>query len=322
MRGLLTAALLTFALSPALAETAPAPVPLPPAAAKPADAAPADPTADLAYGAFQRGHYLTAFDEATKRVTADRDPVAMTLIGQIYANGLGVPIDKVKAGQWYAEAAKRGDRNAIFAYGMAKLLGEGMPKDQNGGILLLNKAAELKVPEASYNLGIIALRATETTPPDFATAFKRFSEAADANNGDALYSLGILAKDGKGMPADAKKAADYFLAGANAGNLDAMVEYGIALFNGEGIQRDEELAGDWFERAANRGSPIAQNRLARLYAAGQGLAPNPILACMWNLLAKSAGLDDPQLDEYMTHQTPETLQAAALGVRQFSLGGH
>ena len=44
---------------------------------------------DLAYGAFQRGHYLTAFNEASKRAQQN-DPAAMTLLGEIYAQGLGV----------------------------------------------------------------------------------------------------------------------------------------------------------------------------------------------------------------------------------------
>jgi TPR repeat protein len=201
---------------------------------------------------------------------------------------------------------------------MIKLLGEGVPKDEPGGMLLLNRAAQLLVPEASYNLGIVALKPSNG-PPDYATAYKRFSEAAIANNGDALYSLGVLTKDGKGVPADAKKAAEFYLAAANAGNLDGMVEYGIALFNGDGVQVDQELAGDWFERAAERGSPIARNRLARMYAAGMGLAPNPILACMWHILAKSAGLEDKQLDDFVARQTPEVQAAAMQGARYHGL---
>ena len=44
---------------------------------------------DLAYGAFQRGLYLTALAEAEKRAKQN-DPAAMTLLGQLYADGLGV----------------------------------------------------------------------------------------------------------------------------------------------------------------------------------------------------------------------------------------
>ena len=76
----------------------PLPPPKPSAeAAKPAaDAA----KVDLAYGAFQRGFYLTALAEATKRAEQN-DRAAMTLIGQIYAQGLGVGRNDAEAVKWF-----------------------------------------------------------------------------------------------------------------------------------------------------------------------------------------------------------------------------
>src|SRR5262249_6273356 len=59
-------------------------VPKPPAAAQPGR------PPDLVYGAFQRGYFLTAFALATNRVTNAADAKAMTLLGELYANGLGV----------------------------------------------------------------------------------------------------------------------------------------------------------------------------------------------------------------------------------------
>jgi len=60
---------------------------------------------DLAFGAYQRGYYLTAFYEATKRVNANGDARAMTLLGELYSNGLGVPGNDVEAAKWYSIAA-------------------------------------------------------------------------------------------------------------------------------------------------------------------------------------------------------------------------
>ena len=283
---------------------------------------------DLAFGAFQRGYYLTAFGEATRRVEASQDPIAMTLLGELYNQGLGVPRDLTKAASWYAEAARRGNRDAIFAYGMAKISGpddtirdpaqRGIAKDETGGILLLNKAAELKVPAASYNLGIIALRPSNG-PPDFGTAAKRFAEAAESGNSDALYSLGVLAKEGKGMPADPKRAADFFAASAKAGNIDAMIEYAVALFNGNGVDKNDEEAATWLEKAAEAGSPIARNRLARLYAAGKGVPPNPVEAGAWHLLAKSVGMQDQDLDKFFNGMTEEMQLQAVARARQLGL---
>ena len=56
-----------------------------------------DPNVDLVFGAYQRGQYKTAFDLATNRAQFNGDPKAMTMLGELYANGLGVKRDYAKA---------------------------------------------------------------------------------------------------------------------------------------------------------------------------------------------------------------------------------
>ena len=85
--------------------------------------------ADVAYGAFQRGFYLTALAEATKRAQQN-DPPAMTLLGELYAQGLGVGRDDSKAAQWYKLAAAHGDRDAMFALAMFNFEGRAGPRNR------------------------------------------------------------------------------------------------------------------------------------------------------------------------------------------------
>ncbi|RAI26347.1 SEL1-like repeat protein, partial [Rhodoplanes serenus] len=82
----------------------PAGAPAKPAAGAAAPARPGGAEPDVAFGAFQRGYFLTAFHEATKRVETG-DVRAMTLLGELYAAGLGVPQNDQKAAEWYAFAA-------------------------------------------------------------------------------------------------------------------------------------------------------------------------------------------------------------------------
>ncbi len=100
------------------AQTPPAKAPAKPGAAAPSNApanppataqspAPTDPAADLAYGAYQRGRFVTALDLAAKRAKADNDPVAMVLVASLYTQGYGVREDAAKARQWYQAAAAR-----------------------------------------------------------------------------------------------------------------------------------------------------------------------------------------------------------------------
>ena len=55
---------------------------------KPATTAVDEP--DWAYAEYQRGNYVTAFRHAMRRVEEKSDPKAMTLLGELYADGLGV----------------------------------------------------------------------------------------------------------------------------------------------------------------------------------------------------------------------------------------
>src|SRR5262249_61864194 len=116
----IAAALLAAALNQyALAQSG---APRPPAAKPNRVAAPAEKTApgptgpppDMAYGAFQRGYFLTAFSLATDRVTNGADPKALTLLGELYAGGLGVPRDHRPAAEWYGLAPAPGAPKAIF----------------------------------------------------------------------------------------------------------------------------------------------------------------------------------------------------------------
>ncbi len=87
-----------FAVSAAPVYAAqPTATPAVPVIAKPAPALPqlnpdpsVNPNLDLAYGAYQRGYYITALGEARKRLSANpNDGPAMTLIGQLFDQGLG-----------------------------------------------------------------------------------------------------------------------------------------------------------------------------------------------------------------------------------------
>src|SRR5262249_36150268 len=120
---LLALALAAGGIASAAAQGASPPPPMQPAAksvAKPRTTpaaeqpAPAPPPGrrelDLAYGAYQRGYYIRAFSAATRRVEETKDVKAMTLLGELYANGQGVKLDDKKAADWYRLAAERGDR--------------------------------------------------------------------------------------------------------------------------------------------------------------------------------------------------------------------
>lgn len=98
------------------------------------------PGVDLAYGAFQRGYYLSAFGLAIPRAEAG-DKAAQTLVGLIFEGGYGVPRDPVQAVSWYGFAADGGDPKAQFALGSMYLEGRGVPSDRAKAADYFEKAA-------------------------------------------------------------------------------------------------------------------------------------------------------------------------------------
>lgn len=250
---------------------------------------------DLAYGAYQRGLFVTALREATARLDRNPDDApAMTLLGELYNQGLGVAADPVKAVEWYRLAARRGDPHALSLLGTMALEGRGMTKDQAQGKAWLEEAAAKGEPKASHNLALLLL--SSGANDDLERAFDLLRTAAEAQIGDAQHALGVLYLKGRGVDRNPAEAARWFQRAARNGSLAGEVEHAILLFNGQGVPANEALAARGFRRAALKGNAIAQNRLARLSAAGRGVPQNKVEAASWHLLAAAQGLADPWLD--------------------------
>ncbi len=117
----------------------------------------AQTTPDPAFGAYQRGNFIEAFNIATSRAVKDNDTAAMVLLAELYGNGWGIRRSEENALKWYRLAAERGDANALFALGSSALHGRGgMSKDPKIAAEFLQKAADKGQSNAMYNLAILA----------------------------------------------------------------------------------------------------------------------------------------------------------------------
>jgi TPR repeat protein len=281
----------------------------------PASKGPDKPGADLAFGAYQRGYFRTAFQEAMKRIEKNRnDAAAMTLVAEIYRDGSGVKRDLNAALHWYKLAADRGDRNALFAVALAALRGEGIAQDKTSAKDGFEKAAAKGHPGAWYNLGVLVL---ENEIQDFRLAADYFRRAADGGSPDGAYSLAVLLKEGKGVERNLKESAKWMTRAADENIAAAIVELAIMTFNGNGVDKDEAGAVKLFRKAASRNNPIAMNRLARLLVAGRGVEKNVVEGMKWHLLARAVGLNDEWLDQTLGTLTPSQRQQAEESVRQW-----
>ncbi len=308
----LSAAVVALA-GPALAQT-------PPATPVAQTATPGHPppgvAPDLAFAAYQRGYYLTAISEAKKRIDAnDRAPAAMTLIGELYKEGLGVNEDAVEAARWFKLGADSGDTEAAFSLAIAYLTGKGVEKSAEKAAPLLEKAAKAGHPAALYQLGLQAMNGYIQDPAKAAGYFQR---AMDAGDYDATYALALAYKEGRGVEKDLTKAAAIMKQAADSRLSAAQVDYAIMLFNGEGAPADEAGAAKYFGLAAAADNPVAMNRLARLYAYGRGVKIDKVEAMKWHILARSAGVPDERLDEMLNTLGARDKVAVEDAVRKFA----
>lgn len=250
---------------------------------------------ELAFGAYQRGYYLTALNLALP-LAESGDPAAQTLIGVLYWNGFGVARDRKKAAQWYEFAATSNNREAQFIYGNMLLQGEIVEENKAAGEDYLRKAAQSGHTRAQFNLAQI-ITARRPTWSGFKTALPWYEKAAEAGLADAQYAMANIYAEARGVPVnDDKKARDWLSKSAKSGYDTAQVELGIWLANGRGGEKNEKRALFWFGRAAAKGNVIAQNRLARMYSFGVGTNVDDVKAGAWHVMARRAGFSDSAMD--------------------------
>ncbi len=264
---------------------------------------------DAAYGAFQRGYYITAHNLALPRAE-NGDAAAQTLIAEIYARGLGMPRNARKAAEWYAKAAGQGVPEAQFQYALMLLDGNFVSKDTNRAYELMQVAADNGNRLAQFNVAQMIL----DKHPGFENqkrAVAYYQSAADAGLADAQYAMSqVYASGFGGRKADEKEARRWLLLAARQGFDTAQLDLGTWMVEGRGGERNPKEGFAWLKRAAESGNVAAQNRLAKLYRAGIGTEGDVQEAAAWYISARRAGLIDPQMEDFLAGLTAEEMKEA------------
>ncbi|MFC5385638.1 tetratricopeptide repeat protein [Aquamicrobium segne] len=260
---------------------------------------------DDAYGAYQRGLYKTAYNLALPRAQ-NGDPAAQVLLAELLARGLGVPLDARQAAKWYEAAAERGVPEAQFQYALMLLDGNFVPQDKKQAYALMQAAAEAGNALAQFNFAQLLVK---ENPEDLSLAVDYYERAAEAGVADAQYALAQIYANGVGgRQQDDIKAREWLEKAARQNFDTAQLDLAQWFIEGRGGARDYKQGFSWMQLAANGGNVAAQNRLAKLYVAALGTDPDPVLAAAWYIVARRAGLIDPEMEGYLEGLTKEELQ--------------
>ncbi|MEM6334905.1 MAG: tetratricopeptide repeat protein [Planctomycetota bacterium] len=116
--------------------------------------------------------------------------------------------------------------------------------------------------DAARLLGVMFHYGKAGMPVDGAAAAKFYKIAADQNDPQSLGNLGVLHRDGIGVPRDGKLAADYLSRAANLGEVAAQFSYGELFWVGDLVDQDDVEAIAWWMIASESGSRQARDNLS------------------------------------------------------------
>lgn len=252
---------------------------------------------DDAFGAFQRGYYLTAFQKALPRAQLG-DPAAQTMIAELMAQGLGVKRDTKNAAFWYEKAAEGGNETAMFKYALILMEGRDVARDRKKADEWMHKAADGGEPSAQFNWAQI-LVADNPGVKGLELALPYYEKSAEQGIADAQYAVAQIYINLENVPKEKKDQARMWLARAAAAGYDtAQLDLGLWLVSGVGGKVDLEGGFNWMRIAAYRGNVVAQNKLAHLYINAIGTKQDPVEAAKWYVISRRAGLKDAELEDF------------------------
>ena len=104
--------------------------------------------------AFRNGDYKTAAKEFTEAAKTG-DYRAMTILGSMYIEGLGVEKDYKKAYRWFSQGAKYNLPEALYQLGLMYDKGIGVSKNYKKAAQLYNKAARKGYAPAQHLFGLL-----------------------------------------------------------------------------------------------------------------------------------------------------------------------
>ena len=269
--------------------------------------------------AYRNGDYAVAH-RLLLPLAEQGDAVAQVNLGNMYANGRGVPQDADAAVRWYRLAAEQGYARAQVNLGTMYANGHGVPQDFVQAHTWFNLAASrftatAKEPrEKAVNNGEII--ASQMIPAQIAEAQKQarqwrpaksYAEALERIERDIL----VIVPLSKTTPAaagdfedgiEAHQNGDYAVAHrlllpfAERGDAFAQFYLGYMHETGDGVPQDYAAAARWYRLAAEQGVAAAQLHLGDMYDNGRGVPQDYAAAARWYRLAAEQGFAHAQIN--------------------------
>ncbi|UYJ32059.1 MAG: relaxase MobL [Oscillospiraceae bacterium] len=276
---------------------------------------------------YNKGEYVCQSEEIAQRYYKDalsgflklesKDQADDNLyykLGYMFKKGLGTGIDMDKAIDYFKRSAEMNNKNGLYEYGKALLIGEHIPQNTDSAVKLLEKAVKLKNSNAKRFLALEYISG-EHLEQDIEKGIALLTECADSGDVIACYRLGKIYLQGEIMSQNLDKAEKYLLLAEDSEyaqyalaklylqeekyDIQKAVNYfencadknhwasyqlgRIYLFGAEGFTKDKEQAIEWFTKSANDGNEYAQAMLDDISKFENDLLANTIFSLFVSL---------------------------------------
>ena len=194
------------------------------------------------------------------------NPDAQYYVGEMRANGYGVPQSHAEAARWYRSAAEQGHVGAHFRLSAAYLYGWGVPQDSVESVRWLRLLA-------------------------------------DEGNAGAQYLLALRYRWGRGVPRDAGEYVRLLSLAAEQEYRSAYLHLGDLYLRGEGVLQDDAAAAEWYRRygsTSSRSLNTAERRLLSMHYYGK-IAQDETVANAGSKLVENASNSSTQYQLGLLH---------------------
>ncbi len=232
-------------------------------------------------------------------------------LGMLYAGGFGGTVEATKAEPWLLKAAAKGRSTAKLYLGVLHLFGEGLELAPERAAALLTEAAE-DHPDAMFHLGRI-YREGKGVAADASQAETWLRRATARGHPHAMLELGRLFASHASSP-DYTSATILFREAADLGHAEAQFALGHCYLFGRGVPKDYAEAAKWLQKAAEDGVPAAAEALGILYARGLGVSADQSTAIHWFSRAAASGSPGALFELGMAHLTSKGETDAVTGI--------
>jgi len=200
------------------------------------------------------------------------DAQAQFALGRAYEDGQGFPQDDARAAEWFRKSADQGNAQAQNSLGVMYALGRGVNRDREEAMRWYKKAAKHGLDEAMYNIAIAHYN----------------GEGAEENMSLACTWMMLAQRKGDSQAAEALKHIEE---GLNQRLDRCKLDLAVLYEKGDDVPQDLPIAVELYKQIGQE--PVrkgqmasvfarsAQDRLCRLYFAGEGVPQDYAEAKSW-----------------------------------------